>query len=122
MALHEFQPSKYARATKAYQKMYLDPIDVAANEIVTVGETDPDWPGWQWCTDARRKSGWVPIAYLEKLDDGTARMICDYIARELSVKTGEKVLLLRFESGWYWARNPNGNEGWVPRSHLEIEP
>lgn len=96
--------------------MYGDPIDVRAGEALVVGWTDPEWPGWIWCTDPRGRSGWTPI---DAIENGT--ITCDFTARELTVREGDVVTPLRFLHGWCWARDAHGNEGWLPASHLGAE-
>src|SRR5262249_3958009 len=64
---------------------YLDPIDVNTGEIVVLGKTDPEWPGWQWCTDGRGKSGWVPIEWIEARGNACGIIKHPYTARELPI-------------------------------------
>jgi variant SH3 domain-containing protein len=110
---------RHAVAIAAWRPMYPDPIDVRAGEAVTVGGTDPEWPGWVWCTDPRGKSGWTPIGILRPSPRaGTAVVSSDFTARELRVEPGEPLVLLQLESGWYRARGAAG-EGWLPASHVE---
>jgi SH3 domain len=117
--MKEFQPPIRARVFKEWQAMYPDPIDVRAGESIILGKTDPDWPGWQWCTDPRSKSGWVPITFIEKSDESTGTILFDFTARELSILPGDELELLCLESGWYWARNARNDEGWIPGTHIE---
>lgn len=97
---------------------YPDPIDVNTGEIVVLGKTDPEWPGWQWCTDGRGKSGWVPIEWIEARGNACGIIKHPYTARELPISIGQKILVQRQESGWYWASNEAGETGWIPSSHV----
>ncbi len=102
-----------AIATADWTPMYSDPIDVRAGETVVVGHDDPEWPGWLWCTDPRGKSGWTPAAII---DSGVVSE--NFTARELRIRAGDSVALLRHESGWYWARDGEGREGWIPATSV----
>ena len=115
-----FNPALTGRVTKEWKVTYPDPIDVQAGETVTVGETDSEWPGWQWCTDTRGKSGWVPIAFIELVDHKIGVMRCNYFARELAVKVEEEVRLHQQESGWYWASTKSGDKGWIPVQNVKL--
>ena len=83
---------------KEWQPNYPDPIVLKAGETVAVEDRPSEWPGWIWCTAASGKSGWTPIAYLDRTGD-TARALHDYSAVELAVQPGDEVTLLESESG-----------------------
>jgi hypothetical protein len=95
--------------------MYTEPLSVRAGELVTVGEDDPEWPGWRWCTDARGKQGWVPEALIG--DGGVIDR--EYTARELDVAVGDEVEIVREIAGWIWCEKAAGGSGWIPASHVE---
>lgn len=112
------RPGCTGRVIADYQATYLDPLTIQSGEALTLGKTDPEWPGWIWCTNRDGQSGWVPESYLERHGQkGIARY--DYTAAELSVQANEELILHQFESGWYWATNQDGQSGWVPASHIE---
>jgi uncharacterized protein YgiM (DUF1202 family) len=115
-----FDPPLPAKASKSWNVMYPDPITVQTGDHVKLGNTDPEWPGWQWCTDARGKSGWVPISYINHRYSETGIMKFAFTARELEIAPGDKLQLYKLESAWYWARNQSGSEGWVPGTHVII--
>jgi SH3-like domain-containing protein len=106
-----------ARVIAPWKVTYPDPLTVAAGESVTVGRDDPEWPGWRWCTDARGKSGWVPVTLLDG-DGPVARIGCDYTARELAAAEGDEVEIERTMHGWAWCRSPTGAAGWMPARNL----
>ena len=103
------------RVVSRYTRQYADPIAVRAGEPITPGKEDHEYPGWIWCTDARGRSGWVPLAIVDR-DAGVARR--DYSALELSVEPGELVTVEEEESGWALCRNATGSRGWVPCASL----
>jgi hypothetical protein len=110
------------KVIRAWTAMYADPIDIRAGEPLVTGQTDPEWPGWIWCTDPRGRSGWTPIDSIHVAADGkTGTITCDFTARELTVREGDVVTPLRVLHGWCWARDARGNEGWLPAAHLARE-
>jgi SH3-like domain-containing protein len=103
------------RVLQEYIAQYPDPITVRAGERVVVGEDDPKFPGWRWCTGPDGRSGWVPEELLDRAErDAVMRQ--DYTARELSVRAGVEVILHRVVSGWAWVSTADGGAGWIPQS------
>jgi 8-oxo-dGTP pyrophosphatase MutT (NUDIX family) len=120
-AAKQLRPGTIARATADHKPYYPDPLVVSVGEEVTVGREDTEWVGWLWCTSAAGKSGWVPKRYIEPASEGDkGRILVDYTAAELPVQTGEALTLHHEESGWYWATNAAGEQGWVPATHVEL--
>jgi hypothetical protein len=108
-----------ARVIADYQAPYPDPIAVVAGDEVSIDSSKKtDWAGWVWCTDRAGKSGWVPEAYIER-QGNTGRVRCDYDAIELTVHVGELLTIHKAESGFLWATNQAGQDGWVPSTHVE---
>jgi SH3-like domain-containing protein len=111
-----------ARATlrRDYRTQYHDPIGFLRGETVRLGERDGEWPEFIWATDARGRSGWVHQRYLDR-DHGEAIATCDYDARELDARAGECVELVEEAGGWWWAKNTEGAQGWLPARDLAME-
>ncbi|MCK4596984.1 HIT domain-containing protein [bacterium] len=110
---------KICRVIFNYQSVYAQPLAVHAGEKLRVGERKSKWSGWVWCTNQKGQSGWVPERYVERSGNScTAR--CDYDASELSVHTGEELIVGREESGWIWCTNQKGQSGWVPAENMEL--
>ena len=107
-----------SRVKEDYRSPYPDPLSLRVGEQVTIADKECEWPGWLWCTDGGGKSGWIPEAYIRRQDD-TGVLIVDYDATELSAETGDRVEVLRRESGWAWCRRSDGTEGWLPLDVLE---
>lgn len=105
-----------AAVTADYSRAYPDPIAVSCGEALAIGEEDSEYPGWIWCTNCAGKSGWVPLACVDR---SAARAIYDYSAAELTVREGDTVTLHKSENGWAWCANQAGESGWVPLAHLE---
>jgi hypothetical protein len=95
------------------------PIRIDVGDRVEVGERDTEWPEFVFVTtDAG--SGWVPARYLSS-DSGKAVVEVAYDTTELEVSPGDALTVLRRDdrSGWWWCRNPDGGEGWVPIAVFE---
>lgn len=120
MSGEEQIPGTTAVVVSDYTTPYNDPIVLRKGEPVTTGKTDDEWPGWIWCTSVDGKSGWVPVAVLERDGDNT-RAARDYNARELNVRVGDKLSILDEESGWYWCRTQAGDLGWVPVKNVALD-
>jgi hypothetical protein len=116
----EITPGTVAYVIKTHQASYPDPLVVKAGDELTVGNNDTKWPAFVWCTNPDGISGWVPERHLDRQGDrGVARQ--DYSTAELTVADGEKVVLEREDSGWYWVTNQTGQSGWVPVENVAID-
>jgi len=109
------------RAVKEYRSPYPNPIRFAEGEEVTVGsvfDDEPAWPDWIWVENRNGKSAWAPRQYLT-VSGSAGWFIRCYDARELSVQTGEVVVIDEVVNGFGAAVNANGEKGWVPLNYLE---
>lgn len=99
-----------------------EPLTFSKGAVLSVGERyegPEDWNDWYSCTTPGQQPGWVPSSVLEFLDDGRARALEDYTARELDVHIGETVLGSRVLQGWVWCQRPDASaSGWVPLANL----
>lgn len=127
MSRLQTDPERICRVAKDYQAEFADPIAVEAGEVFTVSERTTAWENnpswiWVWCTDQREKSGWVPKKIIQM--DTNSQMgttYAAYNARELTVTTGQELIIKQEESGWFWCCNQQGKCGWVPISHMMVE-
>ena len=101
-----------------YDTPFPNPLVLRAGQEVAVGDRESEWPGWIWCTTSEGNSGWVPENYVTRQGE-TANLRRDYDATELSVRTGEELVVKVEESGWLWCENRPGQQGWVPANHVE---
>ena len=101
-------------ANADYEVIDRSPLLLETGERVRVGKRDADWPGWVWVTAISGRGSYVPEDHLDLADDGTARVLHRFHARDLSVVKGERVESLREVKGWHWCRNEDGEEGWLP--------
>jgi hypothetical protein len=112
--------SAVAHVTKEHQASYPDPLVVKSGDELTIGKKDTQWPAFVWCTNEQGISGWVPEKYLDRQGDrGIAQK--DYSTAELTITVGEKVVLEREDSGWYWVTNQSDQSGWVPVENVAID-
>lgn len=110
--------TKRYRVIKDYTRQHNDPIRFERGESIIVERSDPEYPGWFWCTDKRGKSGWVHESYFEQ-EDYRHIAIEDYNALELTVKAGDELIGEDERGGWLLAVTRGGQRGWVPLSHVE---
>jgi SH3 domain len=103
----------------AWVRTYDPALSIKADEQVSLGHEDDEWPGWIWCVPAIGPSGWLPKHKLTIYADGvTAVTTVDYDTRELTVAPGDVVTRISQELGWSQCQNANGETGWVPDSCL----
>ena len=106
-------------AHTAHEILEAAPLQVEVGQAVVVGQRASTWPAFVFVT-AGNGSGWVPARHLSA-DHGSAMVLTAYDTTELPVAAGEVVTVVDRddESGWWWCRNLEGREGWVPREVLE---
>lgn len=117
-------PARTGQVTMSYAAQYADPIAVRAGEIVVVSDQIDHWRDrlewvWIWCTGPDGRAGWVPDAYIERAGaHPTIRR--DYDATELTVETGEEVIVKGEESGWLRCVTSRGAQGWIPAENVAL--
>jgi hypothetical protein len=111
-------PQRKIRIKIEHRIEYPDPIRVAAGEQVNVGREDAEFPGWRWCKALDGREGWVPAELLSN-EGAEATVLQDYSARELTVETGEEVVVEESRHDWLLVRNGRGERGWIPAANTE---
>ena len=110
------------RLTEAHRGPDRPDLSLDAGERVALGETykGPEgWTDWIWGVSGAGVGAWVPLPFLERLGDGTARAVEAYCSRELDAEAGDEVDGGRESCGWTWCvRDRDGASGWVPREKL----
>ena len=109
-----------ARLLSAHRSQYRNPLQFNAGQIVRLGVRDEEWPEFAWVSTEDGCAGWAPVAWLQQLEEGRARALRDYSARELDVDSGEAVKLHHEHGGWWWSERANGTQGWLPGRELEL--
>ena len=112
---------KHYRVIEDYQSPYSEPIIFHKGEKVIVGKEytdDPDWKDWVWCKGENDNEAWVPKQYL-KIERKQGIFIIDYNALELSVVTGETLIVYDIVNGFSVAEKKNGERGWVPLKNIQ---
>jgi hypothetical protein len=115
------KPEHY-RVVKEYKSPYPDPIVFQKGEKVKVGQEfkeDPDWKNWIWCEGSNKKA-WVPKKYVT-IDGTNGIFNKDYDAMELSVESGERLVVYEIVNGFGMSERPDGTRGWVPIRNMKIE-
>jgi len=108
-----------ARTVAKHEIPERPPIRLDVGEPVIVGDRDTDWPEFVFVTTSGG-SGWVPARHLSS-DHGAALVEVAYDTTELAVAAGEGVEVVERDdaSGWWWCRNSDRAEGWVPSRVFE---
>lgn len=101
-------------ATADFEVSYPHPITLRAGQRVRLGRQDDQWPAWIWTHTDDGNAGWAPLALMAREDGEVAVVREDYTARELSLRRGDRLTVTREHGGWLWARNEQGQEGWIP--------
>ena len=105
-------PERRGQVVTAWRATYDPALSVQAGERVTLGRRDDEFPGWQWVVNADGLGGWLPDSFLDQ-----DRVAADFNTQELTVTTGDNLVLGAMQDGWIWCRNPDtGAEGWVPET------
>ncbi len=102
-----------------YKSPYTDPLIITKGEILTIGEKESEWAGWIWCTNKKEESRWVPEKYLD-IKGKIGKVKKYYDATELTVKSGEELIIKDEEAEWYWVMNQKGKSGWVPIKNVKL--
>lgn len=111
--------NKKCKVIKDHTKSYPDSVRFNSGDKVTITEKESKWPNWAWCTNKSGECGWVPENYLD-ITENDAVVLYDYSTIELTVQTGDELTAIKEASGWYWCRDKNDSEGWVPKENIEI--
>ncbi len=109
-----------ATVIKAYESAYPNPLKLAKDTEVAIGEKDCEWAGWLWCEAPDGNKGWVPESYVAREGD-QGRLTRDYDATELTVAVGDELAILGEEAGWLWCRTASGAIGWVPLENVRLD-
>ena len=119
---YKFAADTFAEVIIPYDRPYADPIIISCGELVKPvldGSRQTDIVGWTWCVATDGREGWVPWSWCEDAGDKW-RLLRDFSALELTVRDGERLLLLHSESGFVSCRNEAGEQGWVPDGCLAL--
>ena len=107
------------RVIANYNRLYEAPIIGAAGDAVKVVRREDDEPGWIWCEHViSGLGGWVPEAFVERINEQAAVLRRDYSAIELSVSVGQTLKIIESVAGWTWCVSTEGDAGWVPTHNL----
>jgi hypothetical protein len=117
-----FPPHTVAIVSVPYERPYEDPISLKAGAHVLIDSEktkETDILGWSWCTGPDSRQGWVPNAWITH-QHGSAQIVRDFSALELTVNVGDRVTLHHSESGFVFVTHEDGAVGWVPDACLQL--
>ncbi len=108
--------------TRSRKSDYPIPIKLLKGDIVkTKGSSNSTpWKNWIMC-ELNGNSGWVPIQYVDKLEEEKAIIREDYDATELTVTENDIVIADIELNGWVWAKKDIAPDtyGWIPLENLK---
>lgn len=102
-----------------YQSAYPDSFTVNKGEILKIKKKESDWNGWIWCVKDTGEGRWIPMDYLD-IHENKAKIIKDYNAIELTVATGQILVIEKESYGWVWVNDENNNSGWIPLKNVKL--
>ncbi|MFH2037061.1 MAG: SH3 domain-containing protein [Candidatus Zixiibacteriota bacterium] len=108
-----------ATVIKSYRAAYPEPFNLKKGDRVKLGKTDPDNPGWIWCTNQNGASRWVPESILD-IDSEIGIIKKDYSSIELTVEAGDMLEILEKDSGWCFCQTDLEDKGWIPMANLKF--
>jgi SH3-like domain-containing protein len=114
--------NRHAVVVRAHRSRYPDPVRFRRGDRVRIGRRDRDFPGWIRVTDPGGRRGWAPEALLDGIGGAEAAATEDYIATEMDVSPGERLIVRRELAGWFWVSDAEGNHGWVPADSIRLQP
>jgi hypothetical protein len=114
-----FMLGKYCEVIKVHEPSTSDPLVIIKGEKLKFEEKKTEFQGWIWCINKNVKGGWVPRNYV-KVVGKECEALENYDAIELSVSIGEKFIIEKEESGWFWVSNNEGKTGWVPIENVKL--
>jgi hypothetical protein len=103
-----------------YTSAFPDPISIKKSSTAVISHCDLEYRGWVWITLLSGKAGWAPQQIFAPLSANEVICLEDYTAHELSVRSGEKITVIKSLNGWYWALRNSGEYGWVPEECVSI--
>lgn len=105
-----------------WTKSYDPALNVARGDpLFVVKEDNKQWAGWIWCTNANGLSGWLPIQVFDGVKIGANNItVMEFDTVELSVSTGEILLIHNRLNDWSWCKNQRDQAGWVPDNCLRF--
>ena len=110
---------KGCEVIKEHEPSTSDPLIFIKGEKLKCEERKTVYKGWIWCINKNGKEGWVPKNYV-KISKNQCEALENYNAVELSVSRGEKFIIEKEESGWFWVTNDKNKTGWIPIENVKI--
>ncbi|MGE7883590.1 SH3 domain-containing protein [Bacillus sp. NPDC094077] len=108
---------------KSHVSRYPDPIRLEEGDVVHIGEKyvgTESWDNWVFCHEERyNRKGWVPEQIIRiDMVNRVGIITKEYTAKELNVRSGERLIGLEELNGWIWCGKIDGEKGWIPKGNL----
>jgi methylated-DNA-[protein]-cysteine S-methyltransferase len=121
LALEAGRDWPWRHVVTTHRPQYSEPIAVEVGESVRFEDRvdDGEFPGWKWAVARDGRGGWVPRAWFRETSAG-ARATRAYCARELQVRSSDRVIVSEHFGGWALAISADGAAGWIPQRVLAV--
>ena len=111
-------PARVEAAT-FYRSPFPTPLVESKGAVLKLRQHADEQPGWIYAVSPNNREGWVPRQWL-RIEGGQATLLRDYDATELNLEVGDQLEVTLVLDGWYMARRPNGETGWVPDRAVKV--
>jgi hypothetical protein len=105
------------RVTTTHKASFDYALIAVEGDKVSIGDEDPEMPGWFWCKNMIGVEMWVPETHLN-IDGKIGIFNQDYNSVELNAAIGDAVQFLDESLGWVECLDGRWHYGWLPKSKL----
>ena len=114
-------PEKPARveAVTYFRTPFPNPLFAPKGTVLRLRHHSDEKPGWAYGVSPDEKEGFVPRQWL-KIEGNKATLQRDYDATELNLEVGDQLEVTMVLDGWFFARRPDGETGWIPERAVKV--
>jgi len=106
-------------AIHSYRCPFPDPLISEEGTRLHLKNRGDEEKGWVYGISPDEKEGWVPREWL-RIEGDRGILTRDYNATELNLEAGDQLEVTSSLHGWFWARRPNGEQGWIPARAVRV--
>ena len=104
---------------KAYNREFNAPLVAPEGTVLEViKRNDGIYTDWFVCRSKQGIEAYVPEKLLD-IEGNNGKLRADYSSWELTVELDEILERLHEISGWIWAKNSEGEFGWIPSINVK---
>ena len=106
-------------AVTFYRTPFPNPLIASQGTALHLKRHADEQPGWAYAVSPDEKEGFVPRSWL-RTEGNKAILKRDYDATELNLEVGDQLEVTLVLDGWYLARRPDGEKGWIPERAVRV--